>query len=72
MLTTTPKPQPLGINQRLGFRISEWAAVTGISIPSAWRGIRSGEIEIIDINGIKLVPRAFAIRKGLITKDDSI
>jgi hypothetical protein len=65
-------PPPLGINQRIGFRIPEWAAITGTSMPSVYRGINKREIDIVEINGIKYVPRAYAIRKGLITADDTI
>jgi hypothetical protein len=65
-------PAPLAVDQRLGFRIPEWCALLGISLPSAYRAINAGELEIVEVNGIKYVPRAFAIRKGFITRDDAI
>jgi hypothetical protein len=65
-------PPPLGVNQRLGYRISEFAALCGVSLPTVWRGIKADKIDIVVINGVKLVPRSYAIEKGLITKDDAI
>jgi hypothetical protein len=59
-------------NQRLGFRIAEYAALLGISHVSVWRGIKSGEIEIVEQGGIKFVPRAYAIKRGFITADDQL
>src|SRR5436190_13824411 len=50
------------VNRRLGFRPQEYSALTGISLPHTWRGIRSGEIETVLVNGIKVVPRAFVIK----------
>ena len=65
-------PPPLPVSQRLGFRIPEWCALLGISLPSAYRAIHTGQLDVIDINGIRFVPRAFAIKVGLITTDDNI
>ncbi len=63
---------PLTAQQRLGFRIPEWCALLGISKPTGYRAINAGKVEIVEINGIKYVPRAFAIRVGLITVGDNI
>ena len=60
------------MNQRLGFRVEEWAALTGVSDTTVWRAIKDGRIDVIEESGLKIVPRAFAIRKGYITADDSI
>ena len=62
----------LPVNQRLGFRVAEFAALIGVNPVSVWRGIKAGKIDVIDQNGIKIIPRAFAIRKGYITADDSV
>jgi hypothetical protein len=58
--------------RKLGFRPAEFAALTGVSPVTIWRGIKTGKIETIDHCGIKIVPRAFAIRAGFITADDAI
>jgi hypothetical protein len=58
--------------RRLGFRIAEFAALTGVSVPTVWRGIKSGKIEVIDHLGITIVPRAFVVRRGFITADDTL
>ena len=60
------------VNQRLGFRIPEWCALLGISLPSAYRAINAGELEIVEVAGIQFIPRSFAISKGFITRDDTI
>jgi hypothetical protein len=62
----------LPVNQRLGFRVGEFAALLGVSHVSVWRGIKAGKIDVIDLNGIKIIPRAFAIKEGLITADDNV
>jgi hypothetical protein len=60
------------VNQRLGFRIAEFAALLGVSHVTIWRGIKAGKIDFIDQNGVKIIPRAFAIKAGYITADDTI
>jgi hypothetical protein len=56
--------------QRLGFRVGEFAALTGVSEVTVWRGIKSGKVEVIDHLGVKIIPRSFAIKRGFITADD--
>jgi hypothetical protein len=51
---------------RLGWRIQEWGALTGISRPTIWRQIRAGRLHVVDVCGIKIVPRSEAVRLGLI------
>jgi hypothetical protein len=60
VMTTTTLPP------RLGFRVSEFAALCGVSEPHIWRGIKAGTIETSDVNGLKIIPRTFAIKQGLI------
>ncbi|WP_422283742.1 hypothetical protein [Bradyrhizobium sp.] len=60
------------VNQRLGFRVGEFAALLGISHVSVWRGIKAGKIDVIDQNGITIIPRSFAIKAGYITADDNV
>jgi hypothetical protein len=60
------------VNQRLGFRVAEFAALLGVSHVSVWRAIKAGKIDVIDQNGIKVIPRAFAIKRGYITVDDNV
>ena len=62
----------LPMNQRLGFRVAEFAALIGVSHVSVWRGIKSREIDVIEQGGIKFIPRAYAIRRGFITADDNV
>jgi len=65
-------PITIPTNRRLGFRPAEFAALTGVSPVTVWRGIRDKKIETIDHCGIKIIPRAFAIKAGFITTDDAI
>jgi hypothetical protein len=51
---------------RLGWRVNEWVKLTGISRPTVWRQIRDGRLNVVDVGGITIVPRAEAVRLGLI------
>ena len=55
------------INQRLGYRPAEFAALCGVSYPTIWRRIKRGEIKTAVIGGVRVVTRAYAIECGLIT-----
>lgn len=61
------KASPVPIHQRLGYRPAEFAALTGVSYVTIWRRIKRGDIKTVEIGGVKLIPRAFAIEQGLIT-----
>jgi hypothetical protein len=52
--------------ERLGWRIAEWVALTGISRPTVWRQAKSGALRLIYIDKIPIVPRTEAVRLGLI------
>ena len=54
---------------RLGYRIAEFAHLCGVSVPTVYRGIRDKKIDVIEVGSVRLVPRAYAIRRGLITSD---
>lgn len=58
--------------QRLGFRVTEFAAMTGVSTVTIWRQVRAGKIKTVTVGNIQLIPRAHAIQSGLITSDDNI
>jgi|SRR5271166_4635287 len=60
-------PRPVPVHQRLGYRPAEFAALLGISYVTVWRRIKRGEITVVRIGGVQLVPRAFAIEQGLIS-----
>src|ERR1700722_15702156 len=47
------KAVSIPINQRLGFRPAEFAALTGVSYVTIWRAIKSGKSEVVDQNGVK-------------------
>jgi hypothetical protein len=63
---------PLTARQRLGSRIPEFCALFGISRPPVWRGMKSGEIEYVEVNGVKIITREFAVRKRLIAPDQRV
>jgi hypothetical protein len=58
--------QVAGIENRLGWRLAEWVAMTGTSRPTIWRQIKRGDLKIVRVGGIPLVPRTEAVRLGLI------
>ncbi|MGY4506992.1 hypothetical protein [Bradyrhizobium sp. USDA 3650] len=60
------------VNRRLGFRVAEFAALIGVSDVTIWRGIKAGEIEVIEQGGIKIIPRRYVKAKGYIAADDTI
>jgi hypothetical protein len=49
---------------RLGYRVSEWSALTGTSRQTTWRAIRNGKLRAIDYCGIKLIPDCERVRLG--------
>ena len=59
------------ISQRLGYRIGEFATLLGVSYVTIWRHIRDKKIETVTIGGVRLVPRAYAIKCGLINENDN-
>jgi predicted DNA-binding transcriptional regulator AlpA len=60
------------INQRLGFRVNEWAVLTGQSRVTVWRNIKAGKIPLIGHGSTKVIPRSYAIKAGYITEDDNV
>jgi hypothetical protein len=60
------------VNQRLGYRVREFAALCGVSYPTIWRDIRDKKIPVIVVGGVKLISRAHAIRCGLISENEEI
>lgn len=58
----------LPTERRLGFRPLEFASMLGISKTTLWRLIKEGKIEVIEIGGIKLIPRVAAVKAGLISE----
>src|SRR5512146_1350442 len=50
-----PEVINIRVHQRLGFRITEFAALIGVSHVTIWRGIKSGKIDVIDQNGVKII-----------------
>jgi hypothetical protein len=51
---------------RLGFRLSEFAALCGISEVTLWRRIKSGEVATINLGGVTIIPMFEVQRLGLI------
>jgi hypothetical protein len=53
-------------NHRLGWRIPEWVRLTGTSRPTLWRQVKRGDLKLIYVGPMPIVPRSEAIRLGLI------
>jgi hypothetical protein len=51
---------------RLGFRLSEFAAMVGISEVTLWRRIKAGEVATINLGGVTIVPMFEVQRLGLL------
>lgn len=66
MLSTTQKFTSVTEDYRLGLRLAEFAALTGMSMPTLWRRVKSGDVRIVRIGDMPIIPRAELIRLGLI------
>jgi hypothetical protein len=55
-------------DRRLGWRIDEWVAQTGTSRPTVWRQVKRGDLRIIYIGPMPIVPRSEAVRLGFINE----
>ena len=60
------------VHQRLGFRPAEFAALIGVSLRHGLARHQAGKIEVVDQNGIKIIPRSYAVKAGYITPDDDV
>jgi predicted DNA-binding transcriptional regulator AlpA len=66
MSPTSNNDQRLLTADRLGWRLPEWMKLTGTSRPTLWRQVKRGDLRIVYIGPTPMVPRAEAIRLGLI------
>jgi hypothetical protein len=66
----TPSKPGLTIpmHQRAGWRPLEFAAMIGISRSEVWQQIKDGKIQTVDQDGIKIIPRSFAVKAGYFTE----
>jgi excisionase family DNA binding protein len=62
------KRKAVPLNERLGFRVNEWAELTGSSRVTVWRLIKAGKIPLVGHGSTKCIPRSFAIAQGYITE----
>ncbi len=66
-MTKSTSNKIISLDHRLGWRLPEWMALTGISRPTLWRQIKRGDLKIVYVGPTPMVPRSEAIRLGLIT-----
>jgi hypothetical protein len=63
------KPLPtVPMHERLAWRPQEFGQLIGISRSEVWNQIKSGQIETVSQDGIRVIPRAFAIKNGYISE----
>jgi hypothetical protein len=55
-------------HRRLGWRIDEWVAQTGTSRPTVWRQVKRGDLKLVYIGPMPIVPRSEAVRLGFINE----
>jgi hypothetical protein len=53
---------------RLAWRLAEWMKLTGTSRPTLWRQVKRGDLKVVYVGHTPLVPRAEAVRLGLINE----
>lgn len=54
---------------RLGLRLDEFCALTGMSKATLWRRIRCGDVRVVRIGALPLITHAELVRLGLIDPD---
>jgi len=64
--TSQNDQRPLTAPDRLAWRLPEWMMLTGTSRPTLWRQVKRGDLKLIYIGPMPMVPRSEAIRLGLI------
>jgi hypothetical protein len=52
---------------RLGLRVKEFSRAYGIPMPTVWRRIRQGDINVVRIGAVAIITRAELQRLGLIS-----
>jgi hypothetical protein len=50
----------------LGWRISEWCALTGTSKPTLWRHAKAGTIKLVYVGRVPIIPRSEAVPLGFL------
>ncbi|MET3842070.1 hypothetical protein [Bradyrhizobium sp. OAE829] len=53
---------------RLCWRLPEWIQLTGTSRPTLWRQIKRGDLKIVRVGTMPMVPRSEAVRLGFINE----
>jgi predicted DNA-binding transcriptional regulator AlpA len=51
---------------RLCWRLPEWMKLTGTSRPTLWRQVKRGDLKLVYVGPMPMVPRSEAIRLGFI------
>jgi predicted DNA-binding transcriptional regulator AlpA len=51
--------------RRLGYRINDFCALTGISRVTAWRLVKAGTLKVVYLGRIPIVPASEVSRLGL-------
>jgi hypothetical protein len=62
------RPNLVPLYQRGGWRPEEFAALVGISPAKVWRSIKAGTIPTVEQDGIRIIPRSYAVAKGYLTE----
>ena len=66
--TSHNDPRSLTASDRLAWRLAEWMKLTGTSRPTLWRQVKRGDLKVVYVGHTPLVPRAEAVRLGLINE----
>ncbi|GEC52650.1 excisionase family DNA binding protein [Bradyrhizobium japonicum] len=61
-------PLPLHHPDRIGWRIAEYAQMTGLDVGTVYNQVYSGALPSVKIGGSRLIPRRVAVEAGLITE----
>jgi hypothetical protein len=61
------QPLSLDLSNRLGLRVKEFSRAYGLSVPTVWRRIQSGDINVVHVGSVPIITRDELQRLGLIT-----
>jgi hypothetical protein len=54
------------LSNRLAWRLREWEALTNTSRATVQRQIKNGDLHVVRIGTVRMIPRSEAIRLGMI------
>jgi hypothetical protein len=58
------QPLTFDLSNRLGLRVQEFSRAYGLSVPTVWRRIQSGDINVVHVGSVPIITRTELQRLG--------